>query len=202
MVVLTVVTIACCSLSIPAAMASIPSGTGYRDFSFSATEVSAPSVPKSESKLWFNDGIWWGSLFNKSSQKYQIHRYDWSAHVERYRGGHRRTQLVEGRRSLGRQPSLRGRRRTARHASKLQCPPRALRYDASTKHYSLDAGFPTTVSNVGMEAIVLARDTTGKLRVTYPQNSQIYISHTLGDDVSWTKPPVLPVEGTTVDPDD
>ena len=47
--------------------------TGYHDFSFGST-ISAPTESKPESKLWFNDGVWWGVLFNTSSRAYDIYR--------------------------------------------------------------------------------------------------------------------------------
>ena len=53
-----------------------------------------------------------------------------------------------------------------------------------------------------MEAIVLDKDTTGRLWVTYTQNNQVYVNRSLGDDQSWGTPFVLPVNGTTVSADD
>ena len=35
-----------------------------------------PTASKTQSKLWFNDGAWWGILFDGSSEEYRIHRYD------------------------------------------------------------------------------------------------------------------------------
>ena len=54
---------------------------GYRDFSFNATSVVAPTGEKPQSKLWVNDGTWWGSLFNKSTEEFHIYRYDRAAHT-------------------------------------------------------------------------------------------------------------------------
>src|SRR5215211_8988645 len=51
--------------------------TGYKDFSYSG--VSAPTGQRPQSKLWFNDGIWWGSLFNSSTKHFEIYRFNWSA---------------------------------------------------------------------------------------------------------------------------
>ena len=39
--------------------------SGYHDFSYGGT-ITAPTGSKPESKLWFNDGIWWAVLFNTS----------------------------------------------------------------------------------------------------------------------------------------
>src|ERR687896_1502488 len=35
-----------------------------------------PTAAKTQSKLWFNDGVWWGILFNGSSEEFHIYRYD------------------------------------------------------------------------------------------------------------------------------
>lgn len=61
---------------------------GERDESFDApgnsTTPPAPSGDKPQSKLWFNDGTWWGSLFDNSpdpgedtSGEFHIFRFDW-----------------------------------------------------------------------------------------------------------------------------
>jgi hypothetical protein len=38
--------------------------------------VDNPTGEKPQSKLWFNDGIWWASLFDRSTEEYHIYRYD------------------------------------------------------------------------------------------------------------------------------
>src|SRR4051794_39770786 len=50
--------------------------TGYRGPSFSG--ASAPTAQKPQSKLWFNDGIWWGSLFSTETNTFTIQRFDWA----------------------------------------------------------------------------------------------------------------------------
>src|SRR5206468_3971377 len=47
---------------------------GFRDFSFGTTGLSTPSGEKPESKLWWNDGSWWGSLYNNPAQDWHIYR--------------------------------------------------------------------------------------------------------------------------------
>src|SRR5919197_4394442 len=54
--------------------------TGTRDFSYSG--ASAPTGQKPQSKLWFNDGSWWGVLYNSagtiaSGKGWHIYRFDW-----------------------------------------------------------------------------------------------------------------------------
>src|SRR6266498_3158040 len=40
---------------------------GYSDFSFAYSGVATPTADKPQSKLWFNDGIWWASMFNNTN---------------------------------------------------------------------------------------------------------------------------------------
>jgi hypothetical protein len=37
---------------------------------------AGPTAAKTQSKLWFNDGTWWGILFDGSTEEYRIYRYD------------------------------------------------------------------------------------------------------------------------------
>ena len=49
--------------------------SGYHDFSYGST-ITAPTGSKPESKLWFNDGIWWAVMFNSTLQGTNIYRLD------------------------------------------------------------------------------------------------------------------------------
>ena len=60
---------------------SVAAGTaqvGYIAFGY-GTSVSAPTAKEVQSKLWFNDGSWWGTLYNTTAKAFQIHRFDWPA---------------------------------------------------------------------------------------------------------------------------
>src|SRR5438874_3312667 len=57
---------------------------GYRDVSYSGT--SAPTADKPQSKLWVNDGSWWGSLFNSTTRKFQIYGFNWATNTWRDTG--------------------------------------------------------------------------------------------------------------------
>ena len=48
-----------------ASVALAASNVGYRDFSFAASGVGGAATPMmAQSKLWFNDGTWWGGYSN------------------------------------------------------------------------------------------------------------------------------------------
>ena len=182
--------------------ASSATDVGYRDSSFNASSVVAPTGEKPQSKLWFNDGTWWGSLFNTSTEEFHIYRLDRASQTWSDTG-----TLIDERNSSKADVLWDGSHlyvATAGPTSAASHSGRVLRYsyDAATKKYSLDPGFPVTVTSGGMEAIVLDKDTTGRLWVTYTQNNQVYVNRSLGDDQSWGTPFVLPVNGTTVSADD
>src|SRR5215217_2659858 len=175
---------------------------GYRDFSYDAASAVAPTGEKPQSKLWFNDGTWWGSLFNRSAEEHHIYRYDRASHTWSDTG-----TLIDERNSSKADVLWDGSHlyvATAGATSASSHSGRVVRYsyDAATRQYSRDSGFPVTVTSGGMEAIVLDKDTTGKLWVTYTQNNQVYVNHSLGSDQTWGTPFVLPVSGTTVSSDD
>jgi hypothetical protein len=50
-------------LALPAAVSADPGDVGFAGPS-GAGAGAAPSGSKPESKLWYNDGFWWGSLYD------------------------------------------------------------------------------------------------------------------------------------------
>src|ERR687896_254473 len=166
-----------------------------------------PTAAKAQSKLWFNDGIWWGILFDGSSEEYHIYRYD------RIEDTWKDTDILVDARNTSRADALWEDGHlyvvsAGTEASLDKDSARFLRYsyDPSTARYSLDKSFPVTITEGGMEAITVAKDTTGKLWATYTQGDElrrVFVTHTSGkDDSSWVKPFVLPLRGTTVSSDD
>ena len=185
--------------------ASTASNIGYKDFSYAASGVSAPTGQKPQSKLWFNDGSWWGILFNKSAEEYHIYQYNWATHTWSDTG-----TLVDERNSSNADALWDGAAdklyvasagpRSSDPATNNANSGRFLRYsyDPATKRYSLDPGFPVTVSDGGMETIVLDRDSTGRFWVTYTSNRKVRINHSLdATGGNWGVPYILPVTGAS-----
>ncbi|MCA9999035.1 MAG: Ig-like domain-containing protein, partial [Anaerolineales bacterium] len=56
---------------------------GYKDFSYDDPELpigeklNRVTAEKPESKLWWNDGYWWGVLYNRDTDHYHIYRLNW-----------------------------------------------------------------------------------------------------------------------------
>jgi hypothetical protein len=185
-----------------ASPAAARAATGYRDFSWAAQGLNGPSAEKPQSKLWYNDGSWWGDMYDVSSSTWRIFRLDLATQqwVATPTATDSRTAtwpdtLWDGTHlyiaSAGRNPASNS------DSAKLY----RFSYSTATKSYHLDSGYPTTIVSGGMEAIVLDEDSTGALWATWTRNNQVYVNTTEGTG-AWGTPFVLPVAGTTVDPDD
>lgn len=75
-------------------------------------------------------------------------------------------------------------------------------YDPVTRRYLRDPGFPVEINNYRSKAVVLDKDSTGKLWATWMQGTEVYINRTVGGDASWGTPFVPPVGGTSVTSDE
>ena len=172
---------------------------GYKDFSYSGT--SAPTGQRPQSKLWFNDGIWWGSLYNSSSRRFEIYRFNWATDTWATTG-----TLIDSRSKSSADALWDGGRLYVISA----VPPgtsgdigiRLMRYsyNAATKTYTLDNGFPMTIISKAVELVVIEKDTLGKLWLTYTYDNgssgrSVYVSHTTINDLTWLTPFIIPLSG-------
>ena len=184
------------------AEASTPIEAGFRDFSFpnGTGDDEKPTAEKPESKLWFNDGLWWASLWNESGTAYHIHKLNTTTQEWIDTG----TAIDDRLHSKGDALWDGQKLYFVSHIwdASPQSAPAGDRaelyrysYKLSTKTYTLDAGFPVVVNQSKTEAVVLAKDTTGQLWITYvDENQQVMINHSVGgDDKVWATPFVLPV---------
>lgn len=186
--------------------ASAAGDVGYQDFSYSG--ASAPTGQKPQSKLWFNDGIWWGSLFSSSRRAFDIFRLDWASQTWSDTG-----VTIDARSNSQADMMWTGTNLFAVSAvsdqSNSNSPPtsgdlsvRVMRYSYSSamKTYTLDTGFPVTVANAALEAVVMDMDTTGELWVTWTYKNgsggrNVLITHSTTDTATFVAPYVLPVSG-------
>jgi len=186
---------------VPVVRASEPIEVGYRDFSYPSGTGGNSEVTgeKPESKLWWNDGFWWGSLWSSAGNAYHIYRLDLATQdwvdtgtAIDDRSDSRADTLWDGQ-SLYVVSHI--------FAASAVAAPAGERgelyrysYDAGTQTYTLDAGFPVEVTGGKSETLVLAKDSVDTLWVTYVENRQVMVNHSLnGDDSDWGTPFVLPV---------
>ena len=170
---------------------------GYRGASTAGIDNSAPTGSKPESRLWWNDGSWWGVLFDTPNNEYRIFRLDTETQDWVDTG-----VAVDGRNQSRGDTLWDGTHLyVASHifvnSSGPAGPGQEARlyrfsYASATDTYSLDSGFPVEISDSKSEALVLERDSSGKLWATWARGSQVWVNRTVGDDLTWGEPFVLP----------
>jgi hypothetical protein len=179
---------------------------GTQDATYPAA-AGAPTGSKPESKLWFNAGQWWASMYDPALGGFAIFRLDrprerWvsTGTALDLRAGSRADVLWDGAKLY-----------VASHlfatSGTVAAPADAARlyrysYDPASGAYGLDPGYPVTINGATSETLVIDRDSTGTLWATWTQGHRVYVAHTLGDDAAWGAPSVLPGVGTTVSADD
>ncbi|MGH3035466.1 MAG: DUF7594 domain-containing protein [Gaiellaceae bacterium] len=154
---------------------------------------SATTGSKPESKLWWNDGFWWGSMWDTGSSDFHIFKLNtgtqaWSD-----------TGVALDDRASTRADVLwhaaSGKLYVASHrfseSSASGYPSRLYRYsyNASTDTYTRDSGFPVTINNFRTETLVIDRDSTGQLWATWVQGGKVWVNASVCNptcnDASW-----------------
>lgn len=166
---------------------------GYVGPEYDLNLVNEPTVFPPQSKLWFNDGSWWGVLVAEASGRLSIHELDWESQ-----------RWVDSEVLIDERPFVHldvvwdgtnlyvsgaGTRNSAAHALRLL----SFTYDAEARRYLLESDFPRTLTDGGASthSIIVAPD--GDLWLAYLADQRIFIMHSSPDGVTWTDPRVLPV---------
>ena len=178
-----------------------PGDSGYQGVSY-AGAGAAPTADKPQSKLWFNDGLWWADMFDTTSGTWHIFRLNRSTETWSDTG----TRIDD-------RPSTRGdalwdgthlyvatnvlAASSAENAAGQ--PARLYRYSyKSAGHaYTLDSGFPVSINNYSSESLTLDKDSKGVLWATWTQGQSVYANSTSGSDASWGTPFALNVTGAS-----
>lgn len=180
---------------------SAPLEDGYRDWNYGVTTVSSPTAEKPESKLWWNDGSWWGCFWDDNVGAHRIHRF---------------LPAEQGWLSVGPDADPRpetlvdclfdGERLYVSSHPVSGGDPAELRsysYDGTTGTYALRDGFPVDVSDAeGCEALTITKDTTGKLWASWESGRNIRVACTTTSDLDWAPSFVMPSQPGKVDSDD
>jgi len=194
-------------------LASLQSGVSAQDVGFrgpsltgSGPNVGNPSLTESkpQSKLWFNDGSWWGVLWSSSSLAFHIQRLN-AAHawvdtgvaIDARPDSHS-DALWDGAKLYVASHEF------ATGGGSPGDPILVLRfsYNSATDTYSLDTGFPVTIGDSSTESVVIDKDSTGRLWAVWDQDLRVHVAHTLGSDTAWSAPAILPGSTSDVDSDD
>jgi hypothetical protein len=182
-----------------AAPASASADVGFRDFSY-GTSVTAPTGQKPQSKLWWTSGgQWWGVLWSTASKAWTIHKYDKASRAWSSTG-----VKIDSRRTGSADALWDGSTLTIAIALKegsSQTDARVLVYRFSFDGSTWSSlGSPAKITDGKPETLVLDKDSTGKLWVTYTADNAtagktVYVAHTTTNETTWGAPYALPVDG-------
>jgi len=180
------------AFAFPAAAKAAPGDIGYQGPSTNGAG-SAPTGSKPESKLWWNDGFWWASMWDTASADFHIFRLDPSSQTWMDtgvalddRGSTRADVIWDGATGKLYVASHRFSESPASgYASRLY----RYSYDAATDTHTRDAGFPVSINNYRTETLVIAKDSTGQLWATWTQGGRVWVNRTVCnptcDDTTW-----------------
>jgi PKD repeat protein len=153
----------------------------------------APTGSKPESKLWWNDGFWWASMWDVASSDFHIYRLDTGTQTWSDTGVALDDRSSTRADVLWDAPS--GKLYVASHrfsespSSGHQSRLYRLSYNPSTNTYTRDTGFPVTINNFRTETLVIDRDSTGQLWATWVQGGKVWVNATVCNpacnDASW-----------------
>lgn len=177
------------------------SDIGYLDYQFPSGVGSNKEVTaeKPESKLWWNDGYWWASMWSNSGNAYHIFRLnmsiqeweDMGVELDDRKASKADVLWDENSQKLYVVSHIWSQTGSAAAAGERG---ELFRYSYSGGAYTLDSGFPVEVNGAKTEALVVAKDSVGTLWVAYVQSSKLMVNRTLGgDDKNWDTPIQLPV---------
>lgn len=166
----------------------------FRDYPYD-DDVRNPTADEPQSKLWYAHGSWWALMATRADGSVKIRRL---SDVHRWRS----TGTVVDRRVNSTADVL-------WDGSRLYVASRAADSDMRVSRFAFDEsrgswsriGAPESVATGGSTSASIAKDSLGRLWVTYVEGSRIMVAHTTNGDHSWGAPfqPILdgvtPAEG-------
>lgn len=158
-------------------------GPGYRP-----DVVRSPTRMVAQSKLWYADDHWWGILVTPNGEA-RIFRLDIAGRSWQLAG-----PLVDERNDTFADALSEGERLVVVTAGPNPASAadalRLVRYqfDAAGGRYVLDRDFPVQISAGGVRSAMVARDSTGKLWVSYLAEGRLVVDHSTTDDHLWRGP--------------
>jgi hypothetical protein len=179
----------------------------YQDQKFAAG--TSPTEDKPQSKLWFNDGIWWALMRTNTNgadgnPDVTIHRLQ-ADHTWLNTG-----TVVDGRAaSTGDALWTGSKLYVASRVTSGNINAARLSYNATTDKYTMESGFPKSVTSGSIESVTITQDSLGRLWVTFtkphPTDStldQVWVAHSTTSDTTWTAPFLVPVSDNVIKADD
>lgn len=184
--------LAAVGLGLPATASAAPGDYGHPSISYSGVS-NPPTSDKPQSKLWWNDNSWWADMWTTGSG-WHIYRLDrptetWvdTGILNDPRANSLADTLWDGTHLYIASHSVSVSTLDTVNPSVTGQPALLYRYSYSGGKYTLDAGFPTTITNNSSESMTIDKDSTGALFATWTQ-------------VAATRQPDTPTPSTSTSP--
>jgi len=180
---------------------------GHVGHNYGNTVVNAPTGEKPESKLWWNDDIWWGSMWDPSANEYRIYRLNSATETWENTGTSIDDRSTTKADALWDGDKLYVVSHVFDEGGGNAGPNEAARlyrysYNTSTQEYTLDSSFPVEINSSTSETLVIDKDSSGKLWITWTLSGEVWINASTTDDLHWNTPIQLPVQIGTAKSDD
>lgn len=158
-----------------------------------------PAGTGAQSRLWFNDGSWWGVFLASSSADQRIFRLDATSLVWVDTGVvvddrifAKIDAMWDGERLV---IASAGTRPDERHALRVN----RFSYDPASREYFRNANFPVPLTATGVTAATVARAGDGRLWVAYRDGDRLTLDYSVESDLSWHGPVSLDIVTGPVD---
>ncbi|HET7781097.1 MAG TPA: Ig-like domain-containing protein [Arthrobacter sp.] len=201
---LTALLVAVGALVAPVAASAAAGDVGVEGPSHSGTGTPT-GTKRAESALWFNDGLWWGNLWDTASSDFHIFRLNAATGSWVNTGVATETRANTHHDVLWDGTTL----YVASHMfvndglpAEANFPTlmRRYSYNSSTKTYSLLSS--TQINNYKVEVLTIDKDSTGRVWATWQQGNKIYLNATGTDGKTWGTPFQHPASLSNVSVDD
>jgi hypothetical protein len=177
---------------------------GVQDFSHTGT--GTPTGTKRQTNaLWFNDGIWWGNLWDTASSDFHIFRFNAATNSWVNTGVATETQanthhdvLWDGTTLFV--ASYRFVNDGLPFEPNFPSTMRRYSYNSSTKTYTLLGS--SRIHNNKVETMSIDKDSTGRVWATWQQGNRIFLNVTGTDGATWGTPFAHPASLSNVSVDD
>jgi hypothetical protein len=160
---------------------------------------------RAESVLWFNDGIWWGNLWDTDTSDFHIFRFNPSTNAwvdtnitTETRSETHHDVLWDGKTLF-----------IASHKFVNDGVAAQPNYPSTLRRYSYDANADTytpisstNINDMRTETLTIEKDSTGRLWATWQQGNKIYLNVTSTDGKTWGTPFAHPQASSDVSVDD
>jgi len=191
-------------LVVPVPATAATGDVGVEGLSHSGT--GTPTGTKRQTNaLWFNDGIWWGNLWDTATSDFHIFRFNaatssWvnTGVTTETRANTHHDVLWDG--TTLNVASYRFVNDGLPAEANFPSTMRRYSYNSSTKTYSLLSS--TNINNHKVETLSIEKDSTGRVWATWQQSNRIYLNVTATDGKTWGTPFPHPASLGNVSVDD